>query len=285
METRYEQRVVAFLDILGFSELVERSQNDARFFDQLERALRIVERHGRAWAREFNTEPPLDLGFHSHAFSDCIVLSQRGSALTPLLVHTSQLAMALLSLGVLVRGGIAQGLLYHDDAIAFGPALVEAYHLESRSAKFPRILVSQSVYDASQHEIYAFRQATGARMPYRPCDFLRRDADRLYHLDYLGLGLVAPQAIIGANHEALATLLEQAQTRFAEEFREPARTPDVKAKLGWFVEYLNDVVRIRTSRFPSMKLKPLVFEDDEMDPAATVERLRADHYRRVPDDG
>ncbi len=64
--------------------------------------------------------------------------------------------MALLDLGVLVGGGVSFGPLYHDASVVFGPALVEAYHLESDCAKFPRVIGSDAVFSASQAEIIFF---------------------------------------------------------------------------------------------------------------------------------
>ncbi len=36
------------------------------------------------------------------------------------------------------------GKLYHKNRVVFGPALVDAFELESKVAKFPRILISRS---------------------------------------------------------------------------------------------------------------------------------------------
>jgi len=94
-----------------------------------------------------------------------------------------------MDLGVFVRRGISIGPLYHDTNVVFGPALVEAYKLESRIAKFPRILVSDQVYTASQNGIVHFPDQ-GSSAVYRPCDFLRRDSDRQYHLDCLTTALL-----------------------------------------------------------------------------------------------
>ncbi|MCC5014638.1 hypothetical protein [Legionella sp. 31fI33] len=53
----------------------------------------------------------------------------------------------LLESGFLVRGGISLGLLHHTDQIIFGPALVRAHDLEHNEAKFPRILIDDSVIE------------------------------------------------------------------------------------------------------------------------------------------
>src|SRR5262249_8589289 len=60
-------------------------------------------------------------------------------------------AVTLLAKGLLIRGGIAKGPLYHDDSIVFGPALIEAYQLETGVAKFPRVILSRDVYADFRH--------------------------------------------------------------------------------------------------------------------------------------
>lgn len=284
----YEIRTIAFIDILGFYDLVSRSAQNAAFLKKLYNALKIVEYQGRVWVAQAFTNPKdspeqkkaqIDaMDFRSHAFSDCIVLSQRGTFVVPLFISVAQLMMALMDLGVLVRGGISIGPLYHDTNVVFGPALIEAYKLESRSAKFPRILVSDHVYIASQDGIVYFHDQ-GNSAVYRPCEFLRRDSDRQYHLDCLTTALISPAAVIGSDNAELLVRLRKISSVVHEEFSKTSGTIDTKAKWGWFMEYFNDFVCIRTSHIPELALPPVVYEDDSMDPAFTWDSLRTNYYR------
>ena len=47
---------------------------------------------------------------------------------------------------VWVRGGITIGKLYCGQSEVFGPALIEAYMLESNVAKYPRIIMTENTY-------------------------------------------------------------------------------------------------------------------------------------------
>lgn len=284
----YELRTVAFVDILGFSDLVVQSTQDAEFFNRLHQALRIVQHQGRTWAAQALTgrgdaqEATAQLAamdFRSQAFSDSIVLSQRGTFFVPLFLSVAQLVMALLDLGVLVRGGIALGLLHHDENIVFGPALIEAYHLESWCAKFPRIVTSEAVFDASQEGLVAFPDQ-GPQAAYRPCEFLRRDSDRLYHLDCLTTALLSPPAVIGADDAELGVRLKKISMLVREEFQRNQAAVDKRPKWGWFLNYFNDFARVRTSRLPELAVPPITLDDDEMDPAVTWDDLRKKFYRR-----
>jgi hypothetical protein len=83
----------------------------------------------------------------------------------------SGIALQAMRIGLLVRGGITIGKLYHSSGVVFGEAMVDAYNLESRVAIYPRVAVSSRVY---------------SRIPEadRP-EYLRLDRDGIWHLDYL----------------------------------------------------------------------------------------------------
>jgi hypothetical protein len=87
-------------------------------------------------------------------FSDSIVVSVKVNdnninALTSTLIaNLSYIGAKLMTEGILLRGGITVGKLIHlDNGIIMGQALIEAYQLETNSAKFPRIVLSQKLVD------------------------------------------------------------------------------------------------------------------------------------------
>ena len=51
----------------------------------------------------------------------------------------------ILHAGYFVRGGVSYGNAYFDDLGLFGPAIEEAYRIESIIANFPRIVVSEEI--------------------------------------------------------------------------------------------------------------------------------------------
>jgi hypothetical protein len=112
----YEQRVVLFLDILGFSDLVKNGRVH-RLLDALE--------HLQGRALEVKDEGNFDFT----AFSDCVVVSaplSKVNAVLRLVRYAKFLALDLLAKGFLTRGAIVSGELYHKGAIVLGPALVDA---------------------------------------------------------------------------------------------------------------------------------------------------------------
>jgi hypothetical protein len=66
--------------------------------------------------------------------------------------------------------------------------------------------------------------------------------------------------------------------------RQQIPTVDTRAKWGWFLDYFNEFVQVRTSHIPDVAVQPVAIEDDEMDPVATWNHLRSDLLRRRSDE-
>lgn len=117
------------MDVLGFKRLIKEGREDL-----IEEALAI-------------TTAQYQSNITVSAFSDCMVVSmafRRGVELSELIMFTSSLVLHLMHLGVLSRGGIAVGKLRHEGGIVYGPALIEAYELESQVACYPRVVLSRT---------------------------------------------------------------------------------------------------------------------------------------------
>lgn len=90
-------------------------------------------------------------------FSDCLAIScspldDGRRQLIQLLDHLSN---DLLQHGFLLRGGVTIGEIYHQDSMAFGPAFLKAYELESKFASNPRIILDPVLSSAwGQGDIY-----------------------------------------------------------------------------------------------------------------------------------
>jgi hypothetical protein len=138
----FEERFVAFVDILGFWHLVGRMKKDRRLFTTIRDALNIIGNQSRQFRQYRAQRGESDL--RMTAFSDCYVVSGRISAWR-VLAGVQALGATLLSQGILCRGAVVKGAAYHRGRVLFGPAVIEAYKLENRVAKYPRILVIEAV--------------------------------------------------------------------------------------------------------------------------------------------
>lgn len=232
--TEYEERVTGFVDILGFADMVHRADKDIQARTKIIDALSQVN----------SVEPPLrsDTDLRVQNFSDSLILS---AADTPdgfwhLLLSLDALTWNLLQVGVLTRGGVTIGGMYHQPEMVFGVAVNEAYRLESTIARFPRIVLSGRAFEASDkyaqdNEIFAaYRQSR-----------LLRDRDGVWFVNYLNdLGCFnrqEPVSPASVNHE-LCRNGRNVRDTIQSMIDTTLDKPDVYAKIEWLAEYWNTEV-------------------------------------------
>ncbi|EEY89244.1 hypothetical protein HMPREF0017_02216 [Acinetobacter lwoffii SH145] len=193
----YEKRIVAFIDILGFKSLIEETQQPdcaAKKINNIKQAFDLIY---KMLAEHYDVEQIKQVKYST--FSDCIVFSfparQTNSlffALLPLIWLQAELVWKH---DILLRGVMTIGEIYHDDKIVFGPAMVEAYELETKKAIYPRIILdpkikteytlwldevkkignADQIYDLENEQRYTFKSD----------GLLTEDDDGYYYVDYL----------------------------------------------------------------------------------------------------
>ncbi len=149
---RYEERIVMFIDVLGFKSLI-----DSTLDEDIENQLNISKLVGC-----FNKalEDIFDVSHRNYVqfsqFSDSFVISHvvfdkedvdsLFQAYTMVFLIAKLIIRSFLQQEILVRGGICQGKVFHREGyLLFGPAMNKAYLLESTRAKYPRIIVSKEI--------------------------------------------------------------------------------------------------------------------------------------------
>ncbi|CTQ31298.1 hypothetical protein [Jannaschia rubra] len=171
-----EERFVVFIDILGFGAMVRQAARDpdGEMANRVAAALKVIEDLGQSRGDiVFPSKSNSD--FHSHAFSDCIVMSVVPSAevVAELFVVLAKLTLDLMEIGVWIRGGMSHGLISKTRTTPWGPAIVEAYEVESKLAINPRIAMGKSAVE------FVNRAATGVQKD----DRLVRDDDGVWSLE------------------------------------------------------------------------------------------------------
>lgn len=188
----YEERYCLFLDILGFKDHIDdttsskskQSMTFARLKAALEKISKgvnykehIIEGNGRTVisSREVTQ------------FSDSVILSYKknesigGSGVSSMLLDVHRLQLQLINKGILLRGAITSGLLYHDKNFVFGPALNDAVTLESL-ANYPRVILDGEVL-----------KEAGIKISDNDCisrsisSMVTEDFDGLYYVDYFNV--------------------------------------------------------------------------------------------------
>ncbi len=177
-EFKYEQRCVAFLDVLGFSEFIEATIADSALV-QMVGEIVTQPKHDLDNLRKMggNLVPSVEVS----AFSDSLVVSTLHDgprAAFDLIQAVSLTSLRFLRAGRLLRGGIVSGLAFHESNIVFGPAVINAYRLEHEMAIFPRVIVEKSVAEEVKTD---GRYANALELEGKP--LLKEDRDGCLYLN------------------------------------------------------------------------------------------------------
>jgi hypothetical protein len=151
-----EDRIVAFIDILGFKEMIndyEQNKSCSTLLQDLENTLRVVISNTiDKWKNKSITGFEI-IGFEYKIFSDNICLSvpffnsksDFEFNLGVMLNIIKNFQFDLLAKNYLIRGGISIGSYYSNDNLIFSDGLIDAYILESKYAKYPRVLLDKKI--------------------------------------------------------------------------------------------------------------------------------------------
>lgn len=244
----YEQRVVLFLDILGFKKLIDEGK-ESLIMTALEVPKGVqLGPDGQQKRYPFNGQTSMQIS----AFSDSIVVSDvvgDGHGLIRIVHYASYLWWKFLAKGVLTRGGIAVGRLHHQDGVLFGPAMNEAYELESQVSIYPRIAVSDGVRDQLHQAIVSEHSGEPhSFMLQMQLQTLRKDFDGVFHVDTLGRMANTPEDVAPQKPADLVTggtsyteheIFEAKLNLTTKILQQRSRGVRVAAKYDWLANYLS----------------------------------------------
>ena len=142
----YTDSYIAFLDILGFKNLVTKNTCDqiARLFQNIRNPLSEM---------GLGTSIEIDLSeVKMKVMSDSIcfhIATDKKYALLSIVAVCQAFQGELLGLvcPVILRGAVVHGDIYQDGDITFGSGLVDAYSLEENEARYPRIIIKHDILD------------------------------------------------------------------------------------------------------------------------------------------
>lgn len=173
---RYEKRIIAFIDILGFKNIV-RNEYECEKVNAILKLPYYIRKDDLPKISKLS-------GVMMTSISDSIVISVKisnPSAMNKIVRMVTVLVQSLLSYaGILLRGGIALGKVFHDEEVVYGPGLVNAYELESKLAIYPRIIISEKDLD----EIVYQHKQISAESNYEK---FKKDKDGMLYLDIFKL--------------------------------------------------------------------------------------------------
>jgi hypothetical protein len=257
----YEQRIIGFIDILGFGQLVLDSEKDENKFNLIQSVLEKIQgvddiygspssfwAHSNYESLSGEGKSQLDKVFNVMkgeaessrvqitTFSDSIVFSCPATSegatnfryfLIKLLVHTNEIKL-------LLRGGIACGPLVHSESSVFGPAMNCAYFTESKVAVQPRIAIDETFTE------FIGGLAEDSIANILTNEMITDDTDSVKYIDHLSLltNMVAQNMCGGNPYEILAN----EKATIEELIKSNITDTKVMGKLAWYQIYFNDYI-------------------------------------------
>lgn len=223
MERKYHKSIFAFIDLLASKN--EILNDDGSFLTKLgsiyDSTLRIYK---KACSHSVRDRIKVKI------FSDNIVFECEISSEDNCFVEFKDIAFItsiyqeeLLRQNILCRGGISIGDSYLDDTFVFGRALSEAYLLESKTAIYPRIIISKKLANI----VYPITSNSGGCYDY----MCTPDKDGEFYVDYLN----SP----GKGKDDRIKFIRKLIEINSIELKRQDIDSCVKSKLLWHQDYLN----------------------------------------------
>ena len=183
-EPRFQDKFVAFVDILGFESKVESAEQlgEIRLSDILEMCRKL---ENQAHVQAIATYGPMicpesrcidgNLNYQATQISDCAVFSAEVSpaGVINLLQHIAQAILGLLRFGVMVRGYVTRGNIFHEDNQFIGVGyqnalmrekLVSAFRMSEDDGATPFVEIGPEVETYIREETDECVQIQFARM-------------------------------------------------------------------------------------------------------------------------
>ncbi|HLL01573.1 MAG TPA: hypothetical protein VK539_13370 [Myxococcaceae bacterium] len=227
---KLSEQFVAFIDLLGFREEM------ARIAKHPDEAAALLERFQSTVAETVRKVliPSQDLPIWEYrGFTDNFVIASPvgrhnldggEGGFGTISSQAAEFQFRLALQGWFLRGGFTMGSFFMDDLTVFGPALVDAYVLESSYARDPRIVLSSSVAKLIKKQLKYYHPNHEAPQN----NFILRDIDGHPFINYL---------YIAIDYELDVETIKQHKIRVEEKLRTHKNNPTIWAKYRWVASY------------------------------------------------
>jgi hypothetical protein len=177
----YQDRAVAFVDVLGFREKLDEFERDAQT-KKMEGAEYLISGKVNEFINTFKRVTSLldSDNFRYYLFSDniCITVDyvDNPELLISLLFTLSELFYSFAEKGYFLRGGVDVGKFVDEQEIALGLPLAKAYEMESKQAVYPRILISPRYTELlknylTEHRLPDNSDLSNEQLIHKSCEF------------------------------------------------------------------------------------------------------------------
>ncbi|AOY59028.1 hypothetical protein [Desulfococcus multivorans] len=195
---KYEKRLIIFIDLLGFKNYIlsdGRKEDDfialtSHFQKNVSEGAKYIKGNAYSYSPTFNffsdtiiISFPLELfnapaeckKFTSEADPYNDINIDKLNLLFSAVMYICDIQLHSLKHGLLSRGCVTIGDVYHNKNTWFGPGLIEAYEHESKIAIYPRVILSKNAHEYFKNEVVTnFCQ-----------NLIIQDLDGLFYVNYI----------------------------------------------------------------------------------------------------
>jgi hypothetical protein len=148
-----DKAIVIHSDILGFKEIIKKSENDKNdetlntlkvALGESEGILKMLAPLGQKTKTRLRSKLFSDNLYASFYYDEDDILSFSDAFITAIIFSRMYFAN-MLNNKIAVRGGVSFGNDYCDETMIFSMALVKAYELETEKAIYPRIIIDNEL--------------------------------------------------------------------------------------------------------------------------------------------
>ena len=204
----FSNHFVAFIDLLGFSEMVrhdtEATEGARLFVEKLFEAHKAIDFLVSSKKKNIRLTQ----------FSDSIVMSLpvKKDDFIEFLAVVASFQILLLKSGLLCRGGVAYGKHFSDQSFMFSDAMIAAYKIETTQARYPRIVISSDLIELFDP------------IPAALSEFLLREDDGAVFVNYIGYASRNGEILEDAVRAVAGSVPKQSP-------------PSVLEKIRWLLQY------------------------------------------------
>lgn len=194
IRSRFASCFVAFVDLLGFEQKVLRNTSNEEVLSILIDSLKICSSFPSGGKKVSNDGVSnRKISVQSRFFSDSVAFFMKDSVndLSHLFLILRYLQDRLWEKNICMRGAITLGEMYWpkstEKGITIGNGLIEAYKLEHDIAIYPRVIISDELYEyIKQKRIISGPFANTDLL----IDYILRDEAGIYYIDFLNRHVV-----------------------------------------------------------------------------------------------
>lgn len=236
---KLQTSIVLFLDILGFSKMIEDSSSENTEDHLLKRIWHALSSNISFLDWDNSKDKPYNIKiFSDNVLVQWPIKDDGEFELGTIIEDAAAFQFGLALEGFFTRGGLALGNCYVDDIIAFGMPLLEAYKLESSKdkAQYPRTILSNDLNDLALSHLRYYHPPEIA--PHNK--LLLRDSNGMYFINYLQGVIFDSSAHFLANNWLKLMMQHKQNTEKAIESHQDDLT--IRRKYEWLATYHNFVM-------------------------------------------